>query len=145
MDIPIQLARNIGFQKLGTRLRLLLLLLLRLPQPRRGDSGRCIIYSYILSKPNNEEITSSTIGYRRLNTIILWTFSSEWCFEGRCWGPGLIVEHKRIISGHDGHKPDCQHIGMFSEENIRTFLHWGDYIGLAFVLKVQTSVLLRVI
>ena len=35
-------------------------------------------------------------------------------------------------------------IGMFPEENIGTFLLWGDYIGMAFVLKVQTSVLLRV-
>ena len=79
MDIAIQLARNIGFQKLGTRLRLLLLLLLlRLPQPRPGDPRGGIIYSYILPKPNNEEITDSTIGYRRLDTIILWTSSSEW-------------------------------------------------------------------
>ena len=78
MDIAIQLARNIGFQKLGTRLRLLLLLLLRLPQALPGGSGGCIIYSYRLPKPNIEEITDSTIGYRRLNTIILWTSSSEW-------------------------------------------------------------------
>ena len=108
IDIAIQLARNIGFQKLETRLRLLLLLLLRLPQALLGGSRWCIIYIYRLSKPNIEEITDSSIGYRRVNTIILWTFSSEWCFEGRCCCPGLIVEHKCIISGDDDHKPYCQ-------------------------------------
>ena len=33
----------------------------------------------------------------------------------------------------------ANHIGKFSEENIRTFLHWGDYIGLAFVLNVALN------
>ena len=28
-------------------------------------------YAYYVPKPNNEEITYSTIGYKRLNTIIL--------------------------------------------------------------------------
>ena len=109
MAIAIQLARNIGFQKLGTRLRLLLLLLLlRLAQARRRDSGRLITYICRQSKLNIEEISDSSIGYRRLDTIIPWTFSSEWCFEDRCCCPGLIVEHKCIISGDDDHKPYCQ-------------------------------------
>ena len=109
MVIAIQLARNIGFQKLGTRLKLLLLLLLlRLPQARPGVSGGSFIYSFRLSKPNILEITDSSIGYRRLNTIIVWTFSSEWCFEVRCCCPGLFVEDKRVISGHDDSKPYCQ-------------------------------------
>ena len=33
----------------------------------------------------------------------------------------------------------ARHIGRFYEENIRTSLHWGDYIGLAFVLNVALN------
>ena len=96
-----------GFQKLVyTRLKLLLLLL-RLLQPLPGDARVCILYTYIIPKPNNEEITYSTIGYRRLNTIILWTSSSEWWFEETCRRPSDIVEHKRTRSVNHGHKPDC--------------------------------------
>ena len=70
----LEFAIKIWAFKVGTRLRLLLLL----PQPPSGDVRGGIVYTYIIPKPNNEEITDSTIGYRRLNTIILWTSSSEW-------------------------------------------------------------------
>ena len=62
----------------------------------------------MLPKRTIEEISDSSIGYRRLDTIIPWTFSSEWCFEVRRCCPALIVEDMRVISGHHDHQPYCQ-------------------------------------